>query len=67
MKVLNAFCHQVRDTWHTMKHPHVREMDFTGKPMKGYVYVDTTGIESDTDLSQWVGLCMQFNESLAPK
>jgi hypothetical protein len=50
-----------------LKRPHVREMDFTGKPMKGYVYVDPTGIESDTDLRKWVGLCIRYNVSLPPK
>lgn len=50
-----------------LKQPHVREMDFTGKPMKGYVYVNPAGIESDTDLSMWVGRCIRFNESLPPK
>jgi len=50
-----------------LKRPHVREMDFTGKPMKGYVYVDAAGFESDTGLSKWVGLCLRFNESLPPK
>lgn len=50
-----------------IRHPHVREMDFTGKPMKGYVYVDPAGFESDSDLSTWIGLCLRFNESLPPK
>lgn len=50
-----------------LKRPHAREMDFTWKPMKGYVSVDPAGFESDTDLSKWVGLCIQFNESLPPK
>ncbi len=50
-----------------VKHPHVREMDFTGKPMKGYVYVDPAGIELDSDLNKWVGCCIRFNESLPPK
>ena len=44
--------------------PHVREMDFTGRPMKGYVYVDPAGFESDADLGNWVALCIRFNESL---
>ena len=26
---------------------HAREMDFTGKPMKGYVFVEPDGFESD--------------------
>ena len=47
--------------------PHVREMDFTGKPMKGYVYVDPDGFESDADLDRWVGHCLRFNETLAAK
>ena len=51
----------------SLKHPHVREMDFTGKPMKGYVYVDPAGFESDSDLNKWVGLCIRFNESLPAK
>lgn len=50
-----------------LKQPHVREMDFTGKPMKGYVYVDPAGFESDNDLGRWVGLCIQFNKSMPLK
>jgi hypothetical protein len=50
-----------------LKRPHVREMDFTGKPMKGYVCVDTAGFESDSDLRKWVDLCIRFNASLPPK
>jgi TfoX/Sxy family transcriptional regulator of competence genes len=37
--------------------PHVREMTFTGKPMKGYVYIDPPGIEEDSALSAWVTWC----------
>ena len=47
--------------------PHVREMDFTGRPMKGYVYVDPEGLESDEDLAYWVDLCAQFVLTLPPK
>ena len=46
---------------------HTREMDFTGKAMKGMVYVTPEGIESDTDLAEWVGFCSSFVESLPPK
>ena len=46
---------------------HVRVMDFTGKPMKGYVYVDPPGTESDADLSDWVRRCLHFAQSLPPK
>jgi hypothetical protein len=46
---------------------HVREMDFTGRPMKGYAYVDPGGIESDQDLQYWVDLCAEFVLTLPPK
>ena len=48
-------------------HKHVREMDFTGKPMRGYVYVDPAGFESDAALEQWVGRCQTFVRALPPK
>jgi TfoX/Sxy family transcriptional regulator of competence genes len=34
--------------------PHTRPMDFTGRPMRGMVYVDPDGVRVDTDLSRWV-------------
>jgi TfoX/Sxy family transcriptional regulator of competence genes len=46
---------------------HVREMDFTGKPMKGYVYVAPEGFESDTALEGWIGRCAAFVHTLPPK
>jgi len=39
-----------------------REMDFTGKPMKGYVYVEEEGFKKSKDLKYWVGLCLDFNK-----
>ena len=47
--------------------PHAREMDFTGRPMKGFVYVAPAGFESDEDLAAWVSLCASFAGSLSPK
>jgi TfoX/Sxy family transcriptional regulator of competence genes len=39
-----------------------REMDFTGRPMKGYVMVDETGMKAKKDLDYWIGLCLLFNK-----
>lgn len=50
-----------------LKRPHAREMDFTGKPMKGYVYVAPAGFESDEDLARWVSQCVGFVETLPPR
>jgi len=47
--------------------PHAREMDFTGKPMKGYVYVDPEGFAEDDDLARWVDDCVAFVDTLPPK
>ena len=47
--------------------PHAREMDFTGKPMKGMVFVDATGIAKHPDLERWVDRGMDFAGSLPPK
>ena len=46
---------------------HVRVMDFTGRPMKGYVFVDPAGFESDEALAGWVERCEGFVRSLPPK
>jgi TfoX/Sxy family transcriptional regulator of competence genes len=47
--------------------PHAREMDFTGRPMKGFVYVAPEGFEADEDLHSWVALCERFVGSLPAK
>ena len=38
-----------------------REMDFTGRPMKGFIFVEPEGIDMDEDLDYWVQLCLDFN------
>jgi len=51
----------------SLRQPNVSEMDFTGKPMKGYVYIAPEGFESDQDLKSWVTLCAKFVSTLPPK
>jgi len=46
---------------------HVREMDFTGKPMQGYVYVEPAGIEHDDQLRFWLQRCKAFVITLPAK
>ena len=41
--------------------PGCKVMDFTGKPMRGYVYVEDEEIKKESDLSGWVKLCLDFN------
>jgi TfoX/Sxy family transcriptional regulator of competence genes len=47
--------------------PHARPMNFTGRPMKGMVYVDPAGYATDDGLAAWVERGLQFAASLPPK
>lgn len=38
-----------------------KEMKFTGRPMKGYVFVEPQGVDMDEDLEYWVQLCLDYN------
>jgi len=39
----------------------VQPMDFTGRPMNGYVFIDPEGVDMDEDLEYWVQLCLDYN------
>ena len=41
--------------------PHCRPMDLTGRKMKGYIYVDADGLDTEEDLERWIQLCLDFN------
>ena len=47
--------------------PNAREMDFTGKPMRGFVYVGSEGLLSDEDLTRWIGDGTAYARSLPGK
>lgn len=36
-------------------------MNFTGRPMKGFVFVEPQGTDFDRDLEKWIQLCLDFN------
>ncbi len=38
-----------------------RTMDFTKRPMKGYVMVNDTGMQTKKDFAYWIDLCLAFN------
>jgi TfoX/Sxy family transcriptional regulator of competence genes len=39
-----------------------RTMDFTKRPMKGYVMVDESGLRTRQELEYWVNRCLNFND-----
>jgi TfoX/Sxy family transcriptional regulator of competence genes len=55
------------DAERALAEPHVRPMDFTGKPIKSMIYVDAAGIESDEALASWVEAGADYAASLPPK
>ena len=36
-------------------------MNFTGRQMKGYIFVEPNGYDLDQDLEFWIDLCIAFN------
>ena len=45
---------------------HTREMDFTGRSMKGFVFVQPAGFRTKRSLESWVSLAATFAKSLPP-
>ena len=46
---------------------HAREMDFTGRPLKGMVYVSKPGIRTKRQLEAWVDRGLSFARTLPAK
>jgi len=44
-----------------LKREGCREMDFTGRPMRGYVFVSLDVLMRQQDVAYWVGLALAFN------
>ncbi len=47
--------------------PHVRKMDITGKPMKGWVMVEPEGVEDNDQLAGWIERAVKFVKTLPKK
>jgi len=57
-----------RESYEAALHePHVREMDFTGRPVRGFIYVSAGGLNSDGDIRAWVERGARYAESLPAK
>lgn len=49
----------------SLARPHTREMDFTGKPMRGYVFVEAAGCARQADVTRWVNRAAKNVATLA--
>jgi TfoX/Sxy family transcriptional regulator of competence genes len=50
-----------------LQEPHARPMDFTGRPLRGFIYVDPAGFANDASLRQWIERGVSFVQTLPPK
>jgi hypothetical protein len=37
-------------------------MDFTKRPMKGYIMIDENGMKSQIEFDYWINLALDFNK-----
>ncbi len=44
-----------------LQRPGCRPMDFTGRPMRGYVFVDIAVLKTAKELATWLDLTLAFN------
>lgn len=44
-----------------IEHEYARPMDFTKRPMKGYLIIAPEGIDYAVDLEFWIQKCLDFN------
>lgn len=47
--------------------PGARPMDFTGRPMKGWIFVESGAIAEDHELGSWIDRSLTFVSTLEPK
>ena len=47
-----------------LEKPGCRPMDFTGRPMKGWIFIDEHGMKNKKDFEYWIGLALEFNGKL---
>ncbi len=50
-----------------LRKPHARPMNFTGRPLKGFVYVMPQGVRNRTALKVWLDLALRYVASLPAK
>src|SRR5262245_35138825 len=50
-----------------LSRPCTRPMDFMGRPMKGFVFIEAGGLTTDRQLRDWVSMARSFAQSLPRK
>ena len=47
-----------------LREPHVKDFDITGKPMKGWIMVESEGVEMEDQLRNWIERATMFVKTL---
>ncbi|MFX0555250.1 TfoX/Sxy family protein [Maribacter sp. CXY002] len=47
-----------------LQRPGGRKMDATGKPMRGFLFIDPVGFDSEKDMDFWITKALEFNSLL---
>ena len=50
-----------------LSQPHARPMDFTGRPLKGFLYISAAGFQTASQLKKWLQHSTEFASSLPKK
>jgi TfoX N-terminal domain len=50
-----------------LKKPHAHKMDFTGKPLKGFLFISEVGYRTVSGLASWLDEAAKCAESRPPK
>ena len=50
-----------------LRKPHARKMDFTGKPLKGFLFISEAGYRTAASLTRWLDEAVECATSKPPK
>ncbi len=50
-----------------LKKPHARKMDFTGKPLKGFLFISEAGYRTPSGLASWLDEAVECAKAKLPK
>ncbi len=50
-----------------LKLKHAHEMDFTGRPLKGFIYIESEGVKTKAALAKWLEMGLTFTRTLPKK
>lgn len=56
-----------KNFWGALEKPHTKPFDITGRPMRGWIMVEPTGIRTATSLQKWLQPALRYVSKLPKK